>query len=68
MYTIAKKHYTGIKTETEDDKKTAMYVAEINCDTSADIPEPLPEWSSGSSCFVIDTQDIKFLNSQGEWV
>lgn len=66
MYTIAKRHYTG--TKTEDDKKTAMYVAEINCDTSADIPEPLPEWSSGSSCFIIDTQDVKFLNSQGVWV
>ena len=68
MYTIAKKHYTGTKTETEDDKKTAMYVAEINCDSSDDIPEPLPEWAVGSSCFMVDTQDVKFLNSQGEWV
>lgn len=68
MYTIAKKHYTGTKTETEDDKTTAMYVAEINCDSSDDIPEPLPEWAVGSSCFMVDTQDVKFLNSQGEWV
>ena len=43
-------------------------VVHIVCNSSVSIPEPLPEWSSGSSCFVIDTQDIKFLNSQGEWV
>lgn len=45
----------------------SMQLADIRCDKEADIPEPRPEWCVGSTCFIVETQEVKFLNSEGEW-
>jgi len=66
MYTIADRHYTEVKST--DNEKQSVCVVQINCDTAADIPTPKTEWAIGSSCFIIDTQEVKFLNSSGVWV
>lgn len=40
----------------------------IVVDTEADIPEPEENWATNSYVFLIDTREIKFLNSKGEWI
>ena len=48
--------------------RLAVQLVQVNCDTASDIPAPKESWAVGSSCFIVDTQDVKFLNSSGEWV
>lgn len=62
--------YTHLEPETLllDSEGNHVRKVSVCVDSAADIPLPENDWASGSSCFVIDTQDIKFLNSQGEWV
>ena len=67
MYEIVNEKFIKVLTDSGGNR-AAINLVEINCDTSSDIPEPLPEWAVGSSCFIVDTQDVKFLNSQGAWV
>lgn len=67
MYTIADEKIIGNGTDSSG-MFSSLKLMEIRCDTSADIPTPEPNWAVGSACFIIDTQDVKFLNSQGEWV
>jgi len=65
-YIIAKRNYSR-KKQIENSLPIRMYIVEIRCDTADDIPEAAPWWDIGSSCFIVKTQEIKFLNSQGEW-
>jgi len=46
----------------------AVRLLELNCDSASDLPRPEPDWAAGSACILLDTQDVKFLNSQGVWV
>jgi len=46
----------------------SRYIAEIDCDTPADLPEPETRWLMGSIAHVISTGDFYELNSSGEWV
>ena len=63
------KHYSIVSHQpVEFGEGVSKELVDIRCDTENDIPEPLPEWEISSSCFIVDTQDVKFLNSQGEWV
>lgn len=41
---------------------------EIYADSETDIPEAMENWVAGSYVFIIDTQDVKFLNTEGVWV
>ncbi|MBO7714634.1 MAG: hypothetical protein J6S85_13745 [Methanobrevibacter sp.] len=50
-------------TSTGDKKK----IVTISVDTESDIPEPENDWGCGSVCWIINTNTIKMLNSQGEW-
>ena len=47
---------------------TLKQSVEIYADSDSDIPEPLPEWCAGSAVIIMDTQDVKFLSTEGEWV
>lgn len=40
----------------------------VYADTEGDIPEPKDYWASGSAVLILDTQEVKFLNSEGEWI
>ncbi|MBR1529548.1 MAG: hypothetical protein IJ642_09665 [Oscillospiraceae bacterium] len=46
----------------------SKYIAEIDCDTPADLPQPRAGWLMGSIAHVISTGDFYELNSSGEWV
>jgi len=63
MYTIRSRHYTGLKTE--DDKKTSLYIVEIDC---TDLPHPKNNWLMGSTAHVISTGEFYELDNSGEWV
>jgi len=63
MYT----HLEPEEYQVDNDGKSVKKVS-VCVDTASDIPTPDPDWSQGSSCLILDTQEIKFLNSQGEWV
>lgn len=41
---------------------------EVYADSESDIPEVGDNWVAGSYVFIIDTQEVKFLNSLGVWV
>ena len=59
-------HFEGDVPVIEPDGKNHIQ-KHLVVDTKDDIPEPEENWSTGSYVFIIDTQDIKFLNSSGEW-
>ena len=40
----------------------------IYADSVSDIPEPKENWAGGSACIIMDTQEVKFLTTEGEWV
>jgi len=44
------------------------FIAEIDCDTPADLPVPHTDWLMGCIAHVISTGDFYALNSSGEWV
>lgn len=67
MYTIADEKVIDNEQDSSGTFSTLKLV-EIRCPTASDAPTPEPNWAIGSACFIIDTQDIKFLNGQGEWV
>ena len=67
MYEIVDEQVLKGRTDSTG-KFSSMKLMQVNCDTSADIPEPSEDWAIGSVCFIVDTQEVKFLNSQGEWV
>lgn len=56
-----------VKDSRVDGEKLKQFV-EVYADTESDIPEVGANWLSGSYVFILDTQEVKFLNSQGEWV
>ena len=56
-----------VKDSRVDGEKLKQFV-EVYADTESDIPDVRDNWASGSYVFILDTQEVKFLNSQGEWV
>lgn len=62
MYTFMEGTYSS------DSEGTEKKIVQISVDTASEIPEPETDWGCGSSCLIVDTQDVKFLNSQGVWV
>ena len=67
MYSVTSEKFIRMKTS-PGGVFSAVKLVEIMCDTAADIPVPLPDWEIGSCCFIIDTQEVRFLNSEGAWV
>lgn len=51
-----------------DQNGEPLHKTSILVDTESDIPAPLDSWDVGSSCLIADTQTIKFLNNEREWV
>lgn len=50
-------------------QRTALSIVHIVCDTSADMPEPLPHWVSGSVCEVLENgRTIYKLSSSRKWL
>jgi len=64
-YTIVSRIHT--QNRTDNGQLIQMYVVEIRCDSAAYLPAPAPWWDVGSACFFVDTQEVRFLNSQGVW-
>jgi len=54
----------NVKESTYDGKN----VVEVYADSESDIPDVGDNWASGSYVFILDTQEVKFLNSEGVWV
>jgi len=67
MYSVTSETFIRMK-NTPEGVFSSVKLVEIMCDTESDVPEPLPDWEIGSSCFIVDTQEVRFLNSQGVWV
>ena len=61
MYKIIDTEFTEIR------NKTSMIRVVILCDTSADIPEPLENWDTGSICWIANEHKVLVLNNAGEW-
>ena len=57
-----------IKVNSRVDGEKLKQFVEVYADTESDIPDVRDNWASGSYVFILDTQEVKFLNSQGEWV
>lgn len=51
-----------------DQNGEPLHKTSILVDTESDIPVPLDSWDVGSSCLIADTQTMKFLNNEREWV
>ncbi len=66
--------YTERKKQTykyDDKLKANLYIVEIQCDTTADMPDPAehPEWAPGSELKVLEDGGKKYtLSNAGEWV
>lgn len=65
MYTTIRTDYIGIKTGLAVEKTLRV---DIVCDSEADLPEAQPNWSQGSTAWIINEAKLKVLNSTGEWV
>ena len=66
MYTIADEKVIGNGTDSSG-KFSSLKLVEIRCKTVSDIPTPEPNWAVGSACFIFGTEELKYLNEQGEW-
>lgn len=65
MYTTIRSDYIKLKIGLAT-KKTLR--VDIVCDTEADLPEPKPEWTQGSTAWIVNDSKLKVLNGAGEWV
>ncbi len=57
-----------LKGRTDSTRKfSSLKLVEIRCKTASDIPTPETNWAVGSVCFIFGTEEVKYLNEQGEW-
>lgn len=68
MYTII--HEKSIRNEMDrSGTHFALLLVHIVCDTADDMPEPLPRWSAGSRCDVLENGGSTYeLSHSSEWM
>lgn len=67
MYEITNEKFIR-NTTNSSGQRTALSLVHIVCDTSADMPEPLPHWISGSRCDVLEHNgSVYLLSNSRQW-
>ena len=68
MYEIVNEKFIR-NTTNSSGQRTALSVVHIVCDTSADMPAPLPHWISGSVCEVLENGRTTYkLSNSRKWL
>ena len=68
MYEITNEKFIR-NTTNSSGQRTALSLVHIVCDTSADMPAPLPHWISGSVCEVLENgRTIYKLSGSRKWL